>query len=62
MNNENAVSTYGIIGGMVIPLIMFPGAITNSLAVMLTPKISKDSSTNQSSRKRLLHRLQQKRR
>lgn len=48
MNNENAVSTYGIIGGMVIPLIMFPGAITNSLAVMLTPKISKDSSTNQS--------------
>ncbi len=46
MNNENAVSIYGIIAGMTIPLIMFPGAITNSLAVMLVPKISEDSSSN----------------
>lgn len=46
--HENAVSTYGIIGGMALPLIMFPSAITNSLAVMLVPKISEDSSANHS--------------
>lgn len=44
LSRENAVSTYGIIAGMTLPLIMFPGAITNSLAVMLVPKISEDSS------------------
>ena len=46
--HENAVSTYGIIGGMALPLIMFPSAITNSLAVMLVPKISEDSSADHS--------------
>ncbi len=39
-NQSEALSLYGVLNGMVLPLILFPCAITNSLAVMLLPEIS----------------------
>lgn len=39
-NASEALSIYGILNGMVLPLILFPCAITNSLSVMLLPEIS----------------------
>lgn len=35
-----ALSTYGTLTGMALPLVLFPSAITNSLAVMLLPTVS----------------------
>lgn len=37
---QAALSVYGIISGIVLPFILFPGAITNSLSVLLLPAIS----------------------
>lgn len=39
-NQSEALSIYGVLNGMVLPLILFPCAITNSMAVMLLPEIS----------------------
>lgn len=39
-NQHNAIETYGILTGMALPFILFPSTITNSLAVMLLPKVS----------------------
>ena len=49
LSKENAVSTYGIISGMTLPLLLFPSAITNSMSVMLLPKVSEDNSVQRSS-------------
>lgn len=35
-----ALSTYGVLTGMALPLVMFPSAITNSVAVMLLPAVA----------------------
>jgi len=35
-----ALSAYGILTGMALPLILFPGAITNSVCVLLLPLVS----------------------
>lgn len=40
LSTEDALSIYGVLTGMAIPLILFPSAITNSLSVMLLPTIS----------------------
>ncbi len=40
MDNSGALSIYGILSGMVLPFILFPGAITNSLSVLMIPTIS----------------------
>lgn len=37
---SEALSLYGILSGMVLPFIIFPGAVTNSLAVVLLPHIA----------------------
>lgn len=42
---SEALASYGILTGMSLPLIMFPGAITGSLSVMLLPHISKAEET-----------------
>lgn len=39
-SNAEALSLYGILTGMALPLIMFPTAITNALSVMLLPEVS----------------------
>lgn len=40
LSNSEAVSTYGILTGMAFPFILFPSAITNSLAVILLPTVA----------------------
>ncbi len=39
-NAADALAVYGILNGMVLPFLVFPGTITNSLAVVLLPEIS----------------------
>lgn len=40
MNTSDALSLYGILTGMAMPLILFPTAITSSVSTMLLPVIS----------------------
>lgn len=40
MSSREAISTYGVLTGMALPFILFPSAITNSLAVILLPTVS----------------------
>lgn len=37
---SQALSVYGVLTGMALPLIFFPGAITNSICVLLLPMVS----------------------
>ena len=40
LSNAAALSVYGVLTGMALPLILFPSAITVSLSIMLLPAIS----------------------
>lgn len=40
MSSAEALSIYGVLTGMALPFILFPSAITNSLAVILLPTVS----------------------
>lgn len=40
---RRALAIYGILTGIVLPFILFPGTITNSLSVLLLPAISRAS-------------------
>lgn len=42
--NSKALSIYGILTGMAMPLILFPSTLTNSFAVLLLPTISEACS------------------
>ena len=54
-SSSEALSIYGILMGMSLPLIMFPSAITNSLSVMLLPDIS--SAQSQKNNSHIIHTL-----
>lgn len=41
MSCENALSSYGIINGMVMPLLLFPGLIVNSVSSLLIPEFAR---------------------
>lgn len=41
LSSSDAFSVYGVLTGMAIPFILFPSAITNSLAVLLLPAVAK---------------------
>lgn len=46
-DNATALSVYGVLTGMAMPLIFFPSAITNSICVLLLPIVSEaDASDN----------------
>lgn len=46
-DNATALSVYGVLTGMALPLIFFPGAITNSICVLLLPIVSEaDAADN----------------
>lgn len=48
MTNAEALSTYGVLTGMALPLILFPSTLTNSVSVLLLPIVSEaDSNHNQ---------------
>lgn len=40
LNSEGAMATYGVLHGMVLPVLLFPSAILNALAGLLIPEIS----------------------
>lgn len=44
LGDAEAFSTYGILTGMALPFILFPSAITNSIAVLLLPSVAKDQA------------------
>ncbi len=46
-SSPDALALYGILTGVVLPFILFPGTITNSMSVLLLPAISRASGTNQ---------------
>lgn len=39
-NNSDALSVFGILTGMAMPMIMFPNVLTSSVSVLLLPTIS----------------------
>lgn len=41
LSQDSSLALYGVITGIVLPFILFPGTITNSLSVLLLPEISK---------------------
>lgn len=43
-NTEEALSLFGVLTGMALPLIMFPTAITGSLSSMLLPAVSEQNA------------------
>lgn len=45
-SSSKALGIYGILLGLVLPLIMFPGAFVNSLSLLLLPTISEAESIN----------------
>lgn len=48
LSHDSSLALYGVITGIVLPFILFPGTITNSLSVLLLPEISKaDNEHNQ---------------
>lgn len=55
LNNADALSVYGILTGMSLPLVLFPSAITNSISVLLLPIVSEaDASGNRTTVKRAI--------
>lgn len=44
---EDSLALYGILTGVVLPFILFPGTITNSMSVLLLPAISRASGNSQ---------------
>lgn len=49
MDNTTALSVFGVLTGMALPLIFFPSAITNSISVLLLPIVSEADATQNSS-------------
>ena len=45
-STKEALSLFGVLSGMALPLILFPTAITNSLSTMLLPAVSEQNVEN----------------
>lgn len=57
MTNSQALSVYGVLTGMALPLILFPSALINSFCVLLLPVISEaDLSNNLSAIRRAVRK------
>lgn len=56
-DNATALSIYGVLTGMSLPLILFPSAITNSICVLLLPIVSEaDAAENIGTIKKAVHK------
>ena len=56
-DNATALSVYGVLTGMALPLILFPGAITNSICVLLLPIVSEaDAAANTSTIRKAINK------
>lgn len=49
-DHATALSIYGVLTGMALPLILFPGAITNSICVLLLPMVSEADALGNSNK------------
>ena len=45
LSRSDALSAYGTLTGMALPLVLFPTAVTNALSVMLLPAVSEAQAT-----------------
>lgn len=55
LDNAGALSVYGVLTGMSLPLILFPSAVTNSISVLLLPIVSEaDANGNHAAVKRAI--------
>ncbi len=55
LNNADALSVYGVLTGMSLPLILFPSAITGSVSVLLLPIVSEaDAGGNKTAVRRAI--------
>lgn len=50
LSNSQALSIYGVLTGMALPLILFPQAITGSIGVLLLPYVSEADAKGNSAR------------
>lgn len=50
LSTEEAFSVYGVLTGMAMPFILFPSAITNSMAVLLLPTVAEAQADGNDSR------------
>lgn len=50
LSASDALSLYGVLCGMVLPLLLFPNALTGSVSAMLLPTISEANEKNQTER------------
>lgn len=46
-SQDMALALYGVLTGVVLPFVLFPGTITNSLSVLLLPAISRAAGSGQ---------------
>lgn len=44
LSSSEALSVYGILTGMALPLILFPSAVTNAVSVMLLPAVAEEQA------------------
>lgn len=44
LDNTSALSIYGVLTGMALPLILFPSAITNALSTVLLPSVAENQA------------------
>ncbi len=47
LSNSDAFAVYGVLTGMALPFILFPSAITNSMAVLLLPGVAQAQANGQ---------------
>lgn len=50
LTTSEALSIYGILNGMALPLILFPSSFTNSLSVMLLPDVAEAQAASNTTR------------
>lgn len=50
LERDEALQIFGILSGMSMSFLMFPGTLTNSLSVLLLPAVSEANAANQSAR------------
>ncbi len=50
LSNADALSIYGVLNGMSMPFILFPSALTNSLAVVLLPDVAESRACGKEDR------------
>ena len=50
LDSQEALSLYGVLTGMAMPMLFFPSAVTSSVAVMLLPSVAEDQARGRAQR------------